>query len=545
MWLLSIEDDEGLTTFHRLTRDRYTIGRAPGADFVLAQLDVSRRHARLERDEGGLWLVDEGSRGGTFVNAMPVRGRARVGDGAVAQIGGYVLRFSGAVPTGVPTPPPRYVAPARLRAIAGPLAGQELVFPRDETVTIGRSDDCTLRVLDDRVSVVHALFLPLPDGRHELVDMSHNGLLFVNGRPLSRRVLEGGDAINVGGVALFRYLEPRQQPDPRFDAVWAKGAALACEPVPDSAPAPRAARPSRPAASGRALGTRAAPEGDGASNEARVEAVGPRALPAQAAPSASFERLCRATMGRGDAEGGERAFVVEPAGPPASDAALRWYAGSPGAHHGVASVREGGAGSRADAGARGPQGAAGEAESAAAEGPPEGRDRPGEPDRVADEGTPQADVTPARSRRQWSALLFPVVAAAAVGATVGLQAPLPGLSGAGPLAAAVEVAGAPPPSDAEVPAAATGEAGPEPYVVASAPPLTATPLAKAMAEPAPNEGALASRGGGRRARLAARMRSGRASADELRELISLCHLVGDVRCVAEARTLLPSARRGP
>ncbi|HEU4538528.1 MAG TPA: FHA domain-containing protein, partial [Polyangiaceae bacterium] len=117
-------------------------------------------------------------------------------------------------------PPPAPLTPARLRVIAGLSAGDEYAFEAHDFVTIGGDDDCSLRLQHENVSPVHAAIRTLPGGRYELCDRSQSGLLFVNGRPIvGEHVLEGGDAINVGGVALVRFLEPSQWPDPRFDMV--------------------------------------------------------------------------------------------------------------------------------------------------------------------------------------------------------------------------------------------------------------------------------------------------------------------------------------
>lgn len=56
-----------------ITRPVTTIGRAPSNDLVLDVGDVSRHHARLERAEGELRVVDLGSTNGTRVNGEPVR----------------------------------------------------------------------------------------------------------------------------------------------------------------------------------------------------------------------------------------------------------------------------------------------------------------------------------------------------------------------------------------------------------------------------------------------------------------------------------------
>ncbi|HEU4539064.1 MAG TPA: FHA domain-containing protein, partial [Polyangiaceae bacterium] len=94
MWLLTIEDDEGLTTYHRLSGERCSLGRTPDNDVVLAQLNISRRHARLERHGGMLFVRDEGSRAGSFLNGQRVRKPTPVADGDALQLGDYVVRFS-------------------------------------------------------------------------------------------------------------------------------------------------------------------------------------------------------------------------------------------------------------------------------------------------------------------------------------------------------------------------------------------------------------------------------------------------------------------
>ena len=49
------------------------IGRLPECDVVLADSNVSRRHAELRRKGDGVFVTDLGSTNGTRVNGTPVR----------------------------------------------------------------------------------------------------------------------------------------------------------------------------------------------------------------------------------------------------------------------------------------------------------------------------------------------------------------------------------------------------------------------------------------------------------------------------------------
>jgi pSer/pThr/pTyr-binding forkhead associated (FHA) protein len=48
------------------------IGRAADATLVIADAQVSRRHARIDMVDGALFLHDLGSRNGTLLNARPI-----------------------------------------------------------------------------------------------------------------------------------------------------------------------------------------------------------------------------------------------------------------------------------------------------------------------------------------------------------------------------------------------------------------------------------------------------------------------------------------
>jgi hypothetical protein len=69
------------------------IGRMPGCEIVLADPNVSRRHAEV-RDEGGRWMVrDLGSTNGTKVNGVRLSAPQELGPGDEIRVGATGIRF--------------------------------------------------------------------------------------------------------------------------------------------------------------------------------------------------------------------------------------------------------------------------------------------------------------------------------------------------------------------------------------------------------------------------------------------------------------------
>ena len=70
-----------------------TIGRAPPAELVLEGGTISRRHCRLEDQDGHLLLTDLGSTNGTYVDGIRVEAPVRLEDGATITVGAHRLRY--------------------------------------------------------------------------------------------------------------------------------------------------------------------------------------------------------------------------------------------------------------------------------------------------------------------------------------------------------------------------------------------------------------------------------------------------------------------
>jgi len=88
---LLIRDDEGHETVVPLVRQEITIGRQPGNMVRLTERNVSRRHARLSRQNGTVFLEDLSSANGTQVNGERLQGQVALQVGDQIRIGDYEL----------------------------------------------------------------------------------------------------------------------------------------------------------------------------------------------------------------------------------------------------------------------------------------------------------------------------------------------------------------------------------------------------------------------------------------------------------------------
>jgi DNA-binding winged helix-turn-helix (wHTH) protein len=79
------------------------IGRGEECRIRLPSPSVSRVHARLRTDTGGVWVEDAGSKNGTWVRAIRVEGATLLQDGDELSLGRYRLTFHSAHATATRT----------------------------------------------------------------------------------------------------------------------------------------------------------------------------------------------------------------------------------------------------------------------------------------------------------------------------------------------------------------------------------------------------------------------------------------------------------
>ena len=84
---LRLESERGSQPTFHVTKAGATIGRGPESTIQLADLSVSRKHARIAYKQGSYWLSDLGSMGGTWVDGTKLAAPRRVATGQTIDIG--------------------------------------------------------------------------------------------------------------------------------------------------------------------------------------------------------------------------------------------------------------------------------------------------------------------------------------------------------------------------------------------------------------------------------------------------------------------------
>jgi pSer/pThr/pTyr-binding forkhead associated (FHA) protein len=123
---LIIEDDEGRKTVVPIVREEITIGRQDGNTIRLTERNVSRRHARLVKENSNLLIEDLGSYNGVRVNGEKITEKTKIKEGDLVEIGDYDLGIQGKFDANAPgsgtkqttVPPGTMKAPAAKPATA-------------------------------------------------------------------------------------------------------------------------------------------------------------------------------------------------------------------------------------------------------------------------------------------------------------------------------------------------------------------------------------------------------------------------------------------
>ncbi|MCC7536106.1 MAG: FHA domain-containing protein [Deltaproteobacteria bacterium] len=232
MFKLVICDDESRTTVVPLVRDEISIGRKEGNTIRLTERNISRRHAKLVRENGAYTVEDVNSYNGIRVNGIRVKGRSALKHGDEVLIGDYKLSLllDGAdtaagteqtIPMEMPpeaatamiAAPREPVPPARLVMISPPSPGAEFALSRPR-MRLGRAEDLDVSVNHRSVSREHAEIVREGDS-FKVTDLGSANGLRVNSQEVQQAELRPGDVLELGQVR-FRYVGHGEHY--RFDA---------------------------------------------------------------------------------------------------------------------------------------------------------------------------------------------------------------------------------------------------------------------------------------------------------------------------------------
>jgi pSer/pThr/pTyr-binding forkhead associated (FHA) protein/tetratricopeptide (TPR) repeat protein len=186
------------------------VGRSEDNEVVLADVGVSRRHARIEVGAGAVVVEDLGSGNGTWYRGQSVR-RQVLGDGDEVAIDPFTLRVRVAgssetveITTGRDeTIPLKGAGPPAMLTVTSAHRMPVRIFPLplSGALTLGRSDRNAIVLPEPASSRVHAE-VQCVEGMCTLRDNGSSNGTFVNGRRVKERVLEDGDRIRIGTVEL-------------------------------------------------------------------------------------------------------------------------------------------------------------------------------------------------------------------------------------------------------------------------------------------------------------------------------------------------------
>ncbi|HSP80305.1 MAG TPA: FHA domain-containing protein [Myxococcaceae bacterium] len=273
MLKLIIEDDEGRKTVVPFVRDEITIGRQEGNTIRLTERNVSRRHARLVRQNGHVVVEDLGSYNGVLLNGERIEEPAQLRDGDLIQIGDYDLALQSEVQAATVPSMPAVRGAAEEEEEPNDSDGADLeaeeasASPEDEEgnppeggsrnrstavirmdqveknrsrrveeldpeeaprllvvsaefqgqefacilteMRIGRTEDNDIALDHRSLSRTHAKLVREDSGEWRIIDMQSANGLTINGESYAQATLSHGDLVELGHVKL-RFIGPGQ-----------------------------------------------------------------------------------------------------------------------------------------------------------------------------------------------------------------------------------------------------------------------------------------------------------------------------------------------
>lgn len=183
----------------------YSIGSAKDNNLVLSDEGIDALHARLISSENKVFLKDNNSQSGCFVNGQRVTQKEIV-PGDVIKLGSVEIKVLD--PHRVASRPANRneTPPWRLVSDSSWLAGKSFEIPRNQAVVIGRGTQCDIVIPGTHLSRRHAE-LTVDGTSLRVKDLSSANGTFINERRIEESVAYSGDRLRID-VYSFRLVGP-------------------------------------------------------------------------------------------------------------------------------------------------------------------------------------------------------------------------------------------------------------------------------------------------------------------------------------------------
>lgn len=182
----------------------YSIGSASDNHLVLDDDDIDPIHARLIATADKIFLKDNNSDSGCFVNDRRITQKEII-PGDQIRLGSVELEVM--APSDATQPGyEQSQDPWRLVADGSWLAGQNYVVPRDKAIVLGRSSNCDIVIPGTHLSRQH-VELKVQGGSLHVKDLDSANGTYLNDRPITEALAHGGDQLRID-VYSFRVVNP-------------------------------------------------------------------------------------------------------------------------------------------------------------------------------------------------------------------------------------------------------------------------------------------------------------------------------------------------